>query len=159
MNTVNTPTNVLHKISLPRIRIPSSNGRPGFANFNKDWRQDKDGNKFCVREPRRIAVVSGYLRELVRNWPRLMKEDSFVQPLDRRPSTSNEPPGSSGWIDIFALVRWAQGCSFVTGAEVFEYLRITREQFDAVETLPHWPPIDGIYYMHQPIRRGGRKTQ
>ena len=150
MNTV-TPNERATQDLTAENPHPSSNGQPGFANFDEDWRQDKDGNKFCVRKPRHITIISGYLRELVRNWPKRVEEELFVQTPDHQPVYLKRATRLFGWIDIFALVRWAQGCSFVTKEEFFEYLRITAEQFDAIETLPHWPPIDGIYYMHQPI--------
>ena len=38
-------------------------------------------------------------------------------------------------------------------------MRMNAERFDAIETLPHFPPIQGIYYLHQEVPQAGGQLE
>jgi len=55
------------------------------------------------------------------------------------------------WIQRHTTVDWVRGTNFITQDHFYEHLRMTAERYDAIEAMPHWPAIPGIYYMHRPL--------
>ncbi len=131
---------------------PADNA-PRFSNFGTFKTKDKDGKEEERRKSFRIGEIADKLNALAPGWPKRVEEELFI------PSRDNEPVylGSSqrffAWIDSLAKVNWTKGSVYITQERFYEHLRMTCERFDAIETLPHWPAIPGIYYMHQEVPR------
>lgn len=54
-------------------------------------------------------------------------------------------------------VSWAEGEDKLSRSQFFAYQQQQAEDFEAVETLPHWPPLPRYYYMHpEPTGGDGR---
>jgi hypothetical protein len=107
----------------------------------------------------RIEEIAEELDALVRGWPKRVGEQLFIASVDFHPVFLNSAPRLFAWIDVIAAVDWTKGSSFITQERFYEHLRMTFEQYDAIETLPHWPAIPGVYYMHEPIPRGGGRLE
>ena len=54
--------------------------------------------------------------------------------------------GLFGWLQSNGAVQWSSGSGMVTQSEVFAELERTATKYDAIEELPHQPPVDGVYY-------------
>jgi hypothetical protein len=121
--------------------------RQCFANFM--WVSAK-------KRPIDITEMTADLQKRNGGWPKRVGKELFVQ-------HGNEPRYLEDEAELFAWARrqgpvdWAGGGRFTSQSQFFRDARAYAERFDAVETLPHWPAIPGIFYMHGPIpAQGGR---
>ena len=101
-----------------------------------------------VRAPLRAAEISAELTEVAGPWPKRVAEKLFIQTADYRPVDLTSPPRLFAWIDGIAPVDWTKGGRFISQERFYERLRMTAEQYDSIETLPHYPPLPRTYYMH-----------
>ena len=102
-------------------------------------------------ETRAVQEIAQQLEALAPGWPKRVGETLFIATPDQQPVYLESPTRLMAWIDSFAKVDWTRGNLSITQERFYEHLRMTVEQFDAIETLPHWPPLERIYYMHQPV--------
>ena len=102
----------------------------------------------------RIETIAAELHMIKPHWPKRVIEQLFIQTPDYQPVYLNSAARLFAWIDRHASVDWTKGASFVTQERFYEHKRMTAPQYDAIETLPHWPPISGIYYMHPKVVAG-----
>jgi hypothetical protein len=152
-----------HTNGHPRVAIPTPSNNEGIRPVppggivdpefkNWDWDDAGDDEEAKPRkEPLRIQTITATMGMLKPEWPKRVGEQLFIQTPDYRPVFLNSPPRLFAWIDRLAHVDWTKGANYVTHERFYEHLRMTVAQYDAIETLPHWPPIPGIYYMHEPI--------
>lgn len=54
--------------------------------------------------------------------------------------------GLFGWLRRHHEVTWAKGGNLVAQNELFAEMERTAQRYQAIELLPHEPPISGIYY-------------
>ena len=125
---------------------------PVFRNFH--WVEEevkgKNGEVGTehVRAPLRVGEIAATLTATAGEWPKRIDEDLFVQTADFRPVSLSSPARLFAWIDRDAPVDWTKGSQFITQERFYEGLRMSAEQFDSIETLPHFPPLPRTYYMH-----------
>src|SRR5207249_680292 len=55
-------------------------------------------------------------------------------------------------------VRFARGEDKATAAQLVAFLRQSAESFDAVEAVPHEPPLARHFYVHRPLAGGDGKA-
>ena len=94
---------------------------------------------------------------LTDDWPRRAGSSLFVDDpqhgirwFDRRGVA-----GLFGWLREFADVKWRRGDNFCSTTELFASLEQTATMYQAIELLPHEPPIQGIYYRAPTIKLDG----
>jgi len=90
------------------------------------------------------------------NFPRRIDNVLFIDDpkhgidwFDRRGSS-----GLFGWLRQHHDVNWKSGSHLVTRDELFAELERTAKRYDAIELLPHEPPIGGFYYRCNPPVEG-----
>jgi hypothetical protein len=81
----------------------------------------------------------------------------FIEGPDSKPVFLDSSAKLFAWLDGMAQVDWTKGRRHVTQERFYEHLRMTVEAFDAIDVIPHWPPIRGVYYMHRPLPTGTGK--
>jgi hypothetical protein len=101
-----------------------------------------------VREPLRSSEIAAELNAAAGDWPKRIGEDLFVQTADFRPVSLSSAARLFAWIDHAAPVDWTKGSRFITQERFYEWLSMSVEQFDSIETLPHFLPLPRTYYMH-----------
>jgi len=124
---------------------------PVLSNFGTYKAMNKDGKEEEFRKSLRIGEIADKLNSLVPGWPKRVEEELFIPSRDHEPVYLGSPQRLIAWVDSLAKVDWTKGSMYITQERFYEHLRMTCERFDAIETLPHWPAIPGIYYMHQAI--------
>jgi hypothetical protein len=98
-----------------------------------------------------MAEIAGSLKAIAGDWPKRVEETLFFATADHRPVYLNSAHRLIAWADGQTTVDWSKGSAYITQERFFEHLRMSAPRFDAIETLPHWPPIPGIYYMHRDL--------
>ena len=137
---------------------PSSNGKHQasdktlvFSNFRTVMVTGASGNQEEVKASARMTEIADQLKKPAAGWPKRVEETLFIPTRDNQPVYLGSTQRLFAWLDSLAKVDWTKGSKFITQERFFEHLRMNVEQFEAIETLPHWPPIPGIYYLHQPV--------
>ncbi len=130
-----------------------------FSNSKLVKVKDKNGKDQEVLSSLRIEEISERLMTFASGWPKRVEETLFIGSGDHQPVYLSSPQRLFAWVDTFAKVDWTKGSRFITQERFYEHLRMTAKQFDAIETLPHWPAIPGIYYLHQELPAAGRKLE
>ncbi len=110
-----------------------------------------------VKVAKCMSEIEKSLRELSGPWPRRIVETLFAETSNYEPVYLGTAPRLFAWIGRFAHVDWAKGSRFISQEVFFEHLRMMAERFEAIESIPHWPPIEGIYYMHRPVPKPAGK--
>ncbi len=111
----------------------------------------KNGEQACRREPVGVDEIHHQLEVLTPGWPKRVGEGLFIPTAEFQPVYLDSAPRLMAWIDSLAMVDWMNGNACITQPRFFEHLRMNTPQFDAIETLPHFPPLPRIYYMHRPL--------
>lgn len=124
---------------------------PVLSNYDMVVVTGRDGRQAQVLESRSIEEIRQRLDALVPGWPKRVAETLFIATNEQQPVYLGSPARLLAWIDSFAKIDWAKGNRFITQERFFEHLRMKAQQFDAIETLPHWPPLPRIYYLHQQV--------
>jgi hypothetical protein len=104
---------------------------------------------------RRIGVsmptlVQEFLSE-TGGWPKRVGSLLFCEGPDHQPVFLESPQQLFAWVSDQAFVEWAKGPGLVPQEQFHAYLRMHAEGYDAVETVPHFPPRPRTYYMHPPL--------
>ncbi len=55
------------------------------------------------------------------------------------------------WIDGVLKVDWSDGSDKITPTRFYLHCLQCCEKFSSVESFPHFPPLDGVYYCHPQI--------
>jgi hypothetical protein len=91
-------------------------------------------------------------------WPKAAGGQLFVEGPDGRPRFLGSPAALFAWAHSQAELDWRRGPRFVTKEELFERLKDVVEHYEGIEMLPHYPTMEGIYYMHPPVPSGNGKA-
>jgi len=93
------------------------------------------------------APMSTVLRRITATgWPRRVDKALFVHDGDNV-IWLDSAAALFAWLGLRdGTVRWRRGTGYVTKEEAFEAVRLTAEQYAAVETYPHYPPLRDHYY-------------
>lgn len=119
-----------------------------FEDEDAEQEEPKKGEKAskkCV--PLMMGDILEEIDELRDRWPRRVDNTLFVDDehglswFDR-----HKAPGLFGWLQRHHPVDWKRGASYVSQTELFAEMERTAHRYDAIELLPHEPPIEGIYY-------------
>lgn len=112
------------------------------SNHTVETRGDKN-----VKVPKSMEAIIGEIRDATNNWPRRMGDALFV-----------DAGGNIAWIENSAALggfigtaagkplRFARGIGIHAVAEVFQEFRRCATAYHGVETLPHYPIVEGLYY-------------
>lgn len=131
---------------------PAGGNFPIFANYTEETVSSQDGGPpQTIKEPSIIHDLVYDLSRITPGWPKRVAESIFVQTDEFTPIYLTTSTRTFAWIDGLTQVDWAKGPRYITQERFHEHLRMTAERYDAIETLPHWPPRRGVYYMHPAI--------
>lgn len=126
------------------------------ANYSAVEVEDNDGEKKTVNVPRSMGDIIDTINQRMGDWPRRVDNMLFVDDpkhgldyFDRRTTA-----GLFGWLRRHNKVTWAKGGNLVSQAELFAEVERTTQRYEAIELLPHEPPINGIYYRGQSPKPG-----
>lgn len=118
------------------------------SNFAKKEIEDDDGERKVITVPASMTEIIDFINQRMGDWPRRVDNMLFVDDpkygldyFDRRTTA-----GMFGWLRRHNKVCWAKGGSLVSQAELFAEVERTAQRYEAIELLPHEPPIAGIYY-------------
>ncbi len=118
--------------------------------------EDADGEKKTVNVPLSMSAIIDTINKRMGDWPRRVDNMLFVDDprhgldyFDRRTTA-----GLFGWLRRSCKVTWAKGGSLVSQAELFAEVERTAQRYEAIELLPHEPPMGGIYYRGQAPKPG-----
>jgi hypothetical protein len=103
------------------------------------------------RGPLRLDDIDSRRRAVVGEWPKRVGDILFCQSAEHEPVYLGTPTQLFAWLHARSPVSWNHGPKHVSREQYHEHLRMTAERFEAIETLPHWPPRPGTYYMHGPL--------
>jgi hypothetical protein len=113
-----------------------------------------------VKQGLPVGAIGQQLGLLTDGWPRLACGRLFAE------GPCHEPLWIESADDLFAWVgrqlpdhdgnalQWVTGPDKVGRGEFVAYLRQTAPRYDALETMPHWPPMPRTYYLHPPLEGG-----
>lgn len=130
-----------------------SPAEPELANFEEE--ESDDGNMF--KSPLRIRDIEFQLRIITGGWPNRVGHTLFAEAAGHKPVYLDSAARLFAYVDSRASVNWTKGGRYITQERLFEHLRMTSPEYEAIETLPHWPRLPGIYYMHQATPRPSGK--
>jgi len=126
------------------------------ANYEAVEIDDANGETKAVNVPLSMSAIIETINQRMGHWPRRVDNMLFVDDpkhgldyFDRRTTA-----GLFGWLRRHCKVSWIGGGSFVSQAELFAEIERTTRRYDAIELLPHEPPITGIYYRGQAPQPG-----
>lgn len=105
----------------------------------------------ATRVPLRVAEIDEARRLILGDWPKRVGPRIFVRGEDDRPQYLDSPAQFFALVDRTAQVDWGKGERCISQERYFEHLRMTVPRFDAIEVLPHWPAVPGIYYLHRAL--------
>ncbi|SIO10530.1 hypothetical protein SAMN05444166_2473 [Singulisphaera sp. GP187] len=95
-----------------------------------------------------IEEIAEELRTLNGGWPKRIGDRLFARRSNGCPLDLKNATCLFAWVDSQARVIWDKGADRITQERFFEYLKTNAEEYVAVETFPHWPPMPGVYYLH-----------
>jgi hypothetical protein len=130
-------------------RAKEAGWRPTFGNFTRV------GDKKKALD---ITEIAADLQKRTGGWPKRVDKVLFVQ-HGHEPRYLEKEADLLAWARRQGPVDWADGGRFTSQGQFLSDLRANVERFDAVETLPHWPAIPGIYYIHEPIPGPGNRLE
>jgi hypothetical protein len=107
--------------------------------------------------PRSLTDIVEQVRKCRGNWPKSCDGDLFA--VDKGKSVLlNTPAKLFGWLQTGSQTIWHDSPGTVTKSEFFSQLPHLVEQYSAIETLPHFPPLEGHYYAADDVEPGSGKT-
>jgi hypothetical protein len=121
----------------------------GFCNFRMVGGSDDDGGE-QIAVGLDIATIAANLWEKTGGWPKRVGSHLFCQGEDGLPLwfDGNKPATKLfAWIDGQWKVNWKAGADKVSQERFYAHLQMKAEAFQAVEVVPHWPPLPEFYYM------------
>ena len=91
------------------------------------------------------------LLQLTAGWPKRIGKSLFVCGPGGLPhyfEGKRDVDSLFAWIQSHGIrTLWRKGAGLISRSEFFEHLCIGCEEFASIETLPHEPPLPGVYYM------------
>jgi hypothetical protein len=135
-----------------------------FANFYEATVETKDSFGKVVKKSVKVGLpankISDRLLQVTGGFPKARGEKLFFRGKDGAPLWVKKTATLFAHIGRFYQgtdrnrVRWATEGSMadmLPREHFHEHLLKEVEQYDAVELFPHWPPVPGHYYAHQPV--------
>lgn len=126
------------------------------SNYTTQEVETEKGKKKEVPVPRSMNEIIDEIDRRMEGWPRRIDNMLFVDDpehgldyFDRRTTA-----GLFGWLRRHHQVQWTSSGSFVKECELFAEIERTAKRYEAIELLPHEPPVPGIYYRTRNIAPG-----
>lgn len=127
----------------------------GFSNYNEVTEKNDKGEDSTVKVGKTSEMMQCELHDLTGGWPKRMGKLLFAR-------RENKPIWLEKSTDLFAYIgvqlprpiQWVGGSDKVTEAVFHAHLQQNAENFAAIETRPHCPPLKNHYYMHPPVTGG-----
>jgi hypothetical protein len=146
----------------PRITAPSpsrngSGGDDGSPHGDNGRERPQFSNSTSGEEDKPVPILMPSLIDSLasvgKGWPKRIGETLFVASADFKPVYLESSTQFMGWLDGRASVYWSRGPGMISQERLYEYVRkFHAEQFDAVESYPHEPPMKGNFYLHPHVR-------
>ena len=92
------------------------------------------------------------------NWPRRHGNTLFVDDPKHGICHLLKVSDLFGWLHSFARVQWFRNTDCVGREDLLCELQRTATAYQAIETIPHFPPRPGHYYAYPPIKPGDGST-
>jgi len=124
---------------------------------NVEISEDEEGNE--VAEPLPMREVVARIFNASDNWPRRVDDALFVDATPRGVTWLESPAALFGWLqDRHGTIDWkrVEGC--VNRDETFAEIIRNATPYSEVLTLPHEPPIEGVYYSGKTPEPGDGST-
>jgi putative DNA primase/helicase len=126
------------------------------TNYRVGWIEDKDGNSKPVNYALQPDEITRAIHQLSHGWPRVCDGTLFTPNVDgTRPQWFLQTPEVQAWLASLSPIAWRKGLDYVgnnfTSMEVMHaYLRQHCEAYQAIEAVPHTPPLPEHYYFWRP---------
>lgn len=132
---------------------PDHPAEPSIQITNFDLEPDDEGDLKPV--PLDMASVLERFSAATGGWPKRLGGSLFVTSGEHVQWLAS-PASLFGWAGSTTgnVVDWKRGPAFASKEETFSELCRTAESFDAIESLPHAPPLPRHYYTHPPLTPG-----
>jgi hypothetical protein len=95
--------------------------------------------------------ITEQLHEVTGGFPKRADVGLFALGRDHEVVELGSPASLFAWMRRQARVDWQSGPSLMTPEQFHADLAMNAEAFDAVEVLPHHPPMPRVCYSHPPI--------
>lgn len=151
-------------VGKPPRPAPSPIDQGGFSNFFEAEIPAGGGKTKIVKTGYPAPLLWRSLSALTGNWPKTIGKIPFVEDRDSAPLWIEKPDALFAWIARFLKegqinrLRWGAGPNLVTQGQFFAFAQQNAENFDALERLPHHPPMPKTYYLHSPVEGGDGKA-
>ena len=144
-----------------RARPSPAAGVGGFANYRCE---DPHGDGVPVKSGLSAGEIASRLSGLSGGWPKRVGPRLFAAEADCKPLWLETADGLFAWIGRKLpageanSLRWVHGEDKVSQGQFYAHLKQTVETFNAIESAPHFPPMDGCFYMHPEAKGGDGKA-
>jgi hypothetical protein len=135
-------------------------GRPArMVNIQNFARRSKENG-----EETRVGITpQQILREILAatgGWPKACDEKLFVPGPDHTPIWLPDATAFFSWLAGYlglagGMIEWGRCEGMIPKAEFFAFVVGQVDQYQDVQTYPHFPPRSGTYYLHPEIGAGG----
>lgn len=129
-----------------------------FSNFEEQWLDGQD-HPTCIGLS--AQIIRTRLSAKTGDWPRRVGSALFVPDGNRGPLFLTKPVDLFAWIQcIFPsnsenLIQWSdRGTTMVSRTELHAYLSQTATRYEAIESAPHEPMLEGHFYIHPTVSDG-----
>lgn len=125
-------------------------------NYHKEMVVAADGTERIAKIAHSQKQIVKSIFELFDNWPKRVGKELFVVnngSIEYLTKTVN----LFSWMRESREVVWGNGDEMVSREEVHSSLLRTAESFTDVQSNPHFPPIDGVYYACKSYKPGDGK--
>lgn len=134
----------------------------GFKNFFVQEIENEKGETKIILVGYAIQVLHAALQRLAGNWPKTANGMLFVEGPNLSPRWMKSSTETFAWIGgrLPTIgqrngLQWMKGSDKVSEGQFHAFVVQNAEQYEAVEQIPHFPPMPNHYYMHPPLAGGG----
>jgi hypothetical protein len=126
----------------------------GLSNYMIETKKCDGEKTGVVKIGRSAEAIVRELHALTRGWPKRVGDRLFTVEDQDRLTWHDTCESLFAWIgrqypgSQANAIRWAQGEDKISRAVFMAHVQQTAEYFDAVESMPHFPPQPRIYYCH-----------
>lgn len=107
---------------------------------------DDDGNPVIARALLKMSDIRADLDAATDRWPRRVGSALFVDDPHHGIGWLDTPDALFGWLHTRRVVKWYGGPQAVSRPNLHAELKRTAVDYDALEKLPHFPPMARHYY-------------
>ena len=132
------------KIDKPKPSKAKSESK-SIENFETILVENADGSESFIDQPIPILEIAKSVFDHSNGWPKRAGNDLFVL-QDDSIRTLKKTTSLFAWLRESTEINWKTGSRLATKDEIFETIGNRCEQFDSVESYPHFPRIANVYY-------------